>query len=154
MDKSPAPVAWVLGLSHHCEERNNTVSDSMTLCDLRQLLAAECNTTNKNNTSLPVIIMVDSYAICDAPYTAHELVPDDDPERDAVFYRDAYYTDESEFVEAYVDANDNLAIAETERDRILEELYEQAHTLWRKHKKTHIVFHTRPTDLADCTVED
>lgn len=130
------------------------MSDSMNLYDLQRLLVEEYNYANKHGSLPSVIIMVDSYAVTDAPYTAHELVFDDDPERDAVFYHDAYYTDESEFVAAYVDANDNAAITGDERDRFLDELYDQAHTLWREHNKTCLVFWTRPTDLADCTVED
>lgn len=130
------------------------MSDPMNLYDLQQLLVEEYNYANKHDSLPPVIIMVDSYAVTDAPYTAHELVFDDDPKRDAVFYHDAYYTDESEFVAAYVDANDNAAITGDEHDRFLDELYSQAYTLWREHNKTCLVFWTRPTDLADCTVED
>lgn len=130
------------------------MADSMNLYDLQRLLIRAYNHASKHGSFPPMIVMVDSYAVTDAPYTAHELVPDNDPERDAVFYHDAYYTDESEFVEAYVDANDNAAITGTERDRLLDDLYNRAHALWREHRKTCLVFWTRPTDLADCTVED
>lgn len=130
------------------------MSDAMDLCNLQRVLVREYDYANRHDSFPPVIIMVDSYAVVDAPYTAHEIVADDDPERETVFYRDVYYTDESEFVAAYVDANDDLTITGVERDHLLEGLYERAHTLWREHRKTCLVFWTRPTDIADCTIED